>query len=248
MTALPAHRPPESIRALTLDLDDTLWPIAPVIRRAEAVLHEWLQIHAPATAARYPVETMRALRTEIGRRHPEWAHDLTELRLRATRQALQNSGDDPALAQPAFELFFAERQKIEFYPEVPAALERLAARWPLLALTNGNADLQATGLARWFCGSIGARECGVAKPDPRIFLLACQRLQCPPGTVLHIGDDWHLDIEGARLAGMRSAWIRRPMSDPGHDTSTAAYRPNQQNRIDAPHFPHLLALAGWLEA
>jgi putative hydrolase of the HAD superfamily len=38
------------IRAITLDLDDTLWPIGPTIRRAEAVLQAWLQEHAPATA------------------------------------------------------------------------------------------------------------------------------------------------------------------------------------------------------
>ena len=238
MTAPPAHRPPESIRALTLDLDDTLWPIAPVIRRAEAVLHDWLLIHAPATAARYPVDVMRALRAEIGRRHPEWAHDLTELRLRATRHALIDSGDDPALARPAFELFFAERQKVEFFPDVPEALARLAARWPLLALTNGNADLRATGLDRWLCGSVGARESGVAKPDPRIFQAACQHLQLPPSAVLHVGDDWHLDIDGARAAGLHCAWICR-------NTVSAPADPSQVHP-QVPLFANLLALADWL--
>ena len=48
-------------RALTLDLDDTLWPVWPAIERAEAVLHDWLKAHAPATAA--------AFDTEIGRAH-----------------------------------------------------------------------------------------------------------------------------------------------------------------------------------
>mgnify|MGYP003353772201 CR=1 FL=1 len=33
-------------RALTLDLDDTLWPVWPAIERAEAVLHDWLKAHA----------------------------------------------------------------------------------------------------------------------------------------------------------------------------------------------------------
>ncbi len=235
---LPPAQNPGSIRALTLDLDDTLWPIAPVIRRAEAVLNEWLLIHAPATAKRYPVESMRALRAEIGRRHPEYAHDLTELRLRATRHALSDSGDDPALACAAFEIFFAERQKVEFFPEVPEALERLSARWPLLALTNGNADLAATGLDRWLCGSVSARECGVAKPDALIFRSACQRLQHAPEAVLHVGDDWHLDIAGAQAAGLHSAWIRR--SSPLPDSPR---EPEQ-----AHSFPDLRALADWLGA
>jgi putative hydrolase of the HAD superfamily len=202
--------PTATIRALTLDLDDTLWPIAPVIERAEAVLHRWLEVHAPATAAGYPVAAMRRLRGEVGRRHPEWAHDLTELRLQATRQALAASGDDPALAEAAFEVFFAERQRIEFFADVAGALERLAARYPLLALTNGNADLVTTGLDRWLVGSVGARDCGVAKPDVRIFQAACQRLDLPPEAVLHVGDDWRLDISGAQAAGMHTAWVRRP--------------------------------------
>lgn len=232
--------PPESIRALTLDLDDTLWPIAPVIRRAEAVLHDWLLMHAPATAKRYPVEAMRTLRAEIGRCHPEFAHDLTELRLRATRHALIDSGDDPALALPAFELFFAERQKVVFFPEVEAALERLSARWPLLALTNGNADLATTGLDRWLCGSVGAREAGVAKPNPRIFQAACERLQLPPESVLHIGDDWQLDIAGAQAAGLHSAWICRDSTYEPADRSQA--------HPQVPRFANLLALTDWLGA
>eukprot|EP01036_Dinobryon_divergens_P044714 gene44713-59679_t len=39
------------IRAITLDLDDTLWPIWPTIGRAELALSAWLQQHAPTTAS-----------------------------------------------------------------------------------------------------------------------------------------------------------------------------------------------------
>jgi putative hydrolase of the HAD superfamily len=53
---------PARIRALTLDLDDTLWPVWPAIQRAEAALHGWLLRHAPATAARFDVVALRALR------------------------------------------------------------------------------------------------------------------------------------------------------------------------------------------
>ncbi|MEX8519103.1 MAG: HAD family hydrolase [Leptothrix sp. (in: b-proteobacteria)] len=200
---------PRPVRALTLDLDDTLWPIAPVIERAEAVLHDWLLRQAPATAARFPITAMRALRVRVGREHPEWHHDLSALRLHATREALLASGDDPALAEPAFELFLAERQRVEFYADVAAALDRLAARFPLLALSNGNADLVATGLDRWFVGAVNARSCGVAKPDARIFAAACSQLDLAPEQVMHVGDDWQLDIVGARGAGLHTVWVRR---------------------------------------
>ena len=39
------------LRAITLDLDDTLWPVGPTLVAAEHVLSDWLREHAPATAA-----------------------------------------------------------------------------------------------------------------------------------------------------------------------------------------------------
>lgn len=199
-----------TITALTLDLDDTLWPILPTLLRAEAALQDWLRRHAPATAAAFDVPTLQRLRGEVAARHPALAHDLTALRLITLREALAASGDDPALAEPAFEVFFAERQRVQWYADVRPALERLAARFPLLALSNGNAELGPTGLSAYFVGSVSARACGVAKPQAPIFLAACTALRCAPAQVMHVGDDWRLDIVGAREAGLHSAWIRRP--------------------------------------
>jgi 2-haloalkanoic acid dehalogenase type II len=197
-------------RAITLDLDETLWPIWPVIARAEQVLHAWLYEHAPVTAQTFDTAGLRRLREQVGREHPQRSHDLTWLRQHSIERALRQCGEDPALAAPAFELFFAERQKVQLFADVPAALERLAARVPLLALTNGNADLARIGLAPFFQGVLGAREFGVGKPAPAFFHAACARLCLAPAQVLHVGDDWALDIEGAHAAGLPSVWIHRP--------------------------------------
>lgn len=196
-------------RALTLDLDDTLWPIGPTIARAETVLHTWLRENAPATAIRYDLIAMRALRSEVALDNPHLLHDLSALRHECLRRALRQSGDDEALATPAFDVFFAARQDVVLFDEVLDVLERLAQRFPLLALTNGNADLGRIGLSRYFRGSVTARTAGVAKPDPRIFLLACETLGCSPREVLHVGDDYQLDVVGAVQAGMQAAWLRR---------------------------------------
>jgi putative hydrolase of the HAD superfamily len=203
-----------TITALTLDLDDTLWPVMPTLLRAEAVLRDWLERHAPATAAALDAARLQRLRHEVSQRHPELAHDLTALRLITLREALHTAGDDPALAEPAFEVFFAERQRVQWYDDVRPALERLAARFPLLALSNGNAELGATGLSPYFVGAVNARGCGVAKPAARIFEAGCAALCRPPSQVMHVGDDWALDIVGARRAGLHSAWIRRPDTTP----------------------------------
>lgn len=204
-------------RALTLDLDDTLWPVAPVIERAEQALHAWLLEHAPATAARFPVDAMQRWRADIGRLQPALVHDLTALRRLSISRALAACGDDPALADAAFDVFIAERHRVDFYDDVLPALERLARRYPMLALSNGNADVGLVGLGRLFVGRVGAREAGVAKPDPRIFAAACEVLGRPPAQVLHVGDDWQLDVLGARQAGLHSAWVHRGAPAPVDD-------------------------------
>lgn len=200
--------------ALTLDLDDTLWPVWPTIVRAERLLHEWLQAHAPATARRHDPAGLRALRDRVGLEHPEKQHDLTWLRLESLRRALQDCGDDPALAVPAFDRFFDARHDVELFDDVRPALERLAARFPLVALTNGNADLGRIGLAPLFRGVIAARSFGVGKPDARIFAAACELAGAPAAQVLHVGDDLVMDVEGALRAGLQAAWVLRPSIHP----------------------------------
>ena len=137
-------------RAFTLDLDDTLWPIEPTLRGAEAALRGWLAVHAPATLAGCGDAGMLRLRAQVALDHPELAHDLSALRLITIHRALIAAGDDPALAEPAFEAFMAARQQVTWFDDVRPALDRLAAHGPLLAVSNGNAELGATGLAQCF--------------------------------------------------------------------------------------------------
>jgi putative hydrolase of the HAD superfamily len=204
----------QTIRAITLDLDDTLWPIWPAIVRAESALHAWLSENAPLTAQRFDVVALRDRRDEVARTQPGIAHDFSAVRRESLRLALAEAGDDPALAQAAFDVFFAARHDLDFYPEVEHALQRLASRFPLMALSNGNAEIARTSLAPWFSGSISAREFGIGKPDPRIFHEACRRLGCEPVQVLHVGDDLALDALAARDAGLHAFWLRREGSEP----------------------------------
>lgn len=227
-----------AIAALTLDLDDTLWPVWPAIERAEARLTDWLAEHAPATAAAHDPATLRALRNAVALERPEWKYDLSRIRRESIRRALDAHGDDPALAEPAFEVFFAERQRVEVFADVIPALDRLAARWPIVALSNGNADVVRVGLGRYFQGAISAQAFGVGKPEAAIFHAACKLAGAAPCAVLHVGDDGELDVDGALCAGLQSAWIDRPDVPP-------PVRPRSR-----PHHtvPHLLALADVLGA
>jgi putative hydrolase of the HAD superfamily len=113
------------------------------------------------------------------------------------------------MAPTAFEVFFAERQRVSFFEDALPALEWLSGRYPLLALSNGNADLARVGFGAYFKGGVSASQCGVAKPDVRIFLAAAQLAGVPPEQVLHVGDDASHDVLGGLAAGMQTVWVNR---------------------------------------
>ncbi len=225
------------VDAITLDLDDTLWPFAPIGARIERTLHDWFLARSPRTAERFPIPAMRELREHVLAEHPQHAHDLGLLRRLSIERALAESGGDPALAADAHALFLAERNRVDFHPEVPEALRELAALRPLAALSNGNADLERIGIGHLFRFRLAAKEFGRAKPDAAIFLAACERLGAEPARVLHVGDHPEQDALGARRAGLRCAWINRD----GAPWPFADAKPDLE-------FTDLAALVAWLRA
>lgn len=198
------------IKAITLDLDDTLWPIWPTIERAEHALHWWLTHHSPMTAALYSSPgALREIRDYLATNKPELKHDLSAVRRESIRLAMYRAGENPLMADEAFEVFFAERQRVELYDDVLESLEFLSARFPLASLSNGNADLGRVGLSQYFRAAVTARDFGVGKPDPRIFHAVAGALDVMPVDILHVGDDATLDVLGAVNAGMQAAWVNR---------------------------------------
>ena len=199
------------IRAITLDLDDTLWPVWPTIRRADAITRDWLAAQGARNTARRAADAQAALqaRQRVLTERPAIAHDLGALKRAVIRTLLVDSGDDPALAEPAFEVFHRERQRVTLFDDALETLQFLAARWPLVALSNGNADIAQTGVGAFFTSAVSAASVGVAKPDARIFQAGAAAGGVAPDEVLHIGDDAELDAVGALAVGMQVAWLSR---------------------------------------
>lgn len=207
---LPGQLDVSRIRGISLDLDDTLWPIWPTIERAEEVLHSWLLREAPRTADLLVTPgVLRELREATERERSDLAHDLSALRRESIRAALRRAGEDPALADPAFDAFFAERQRVTLYEDALPALQWLSERYPLVAISNGNADVHLTGVGQWFRGAFSARAFGSGKPQAPIFHAAAAHIGLAPQQVLHVGDDASLDVLGAINAGMQAAWLVR---------------------------------------
>jgi 2-haloalkanoic acid dehalogenase type II len=197
------------LRAVAFDLDNTLWDVGPVIVRAEQSLHEWLRKHCPRIAERVSLEEMRAAREQLARSEPHNAHDFTYLRITALAAHARECGYEEEVAERAFEVFFAARNELQPYVDVQPALERLRARYTLASLSNGNADLVLIGLASLFSVSLNARQIGVAKPHLRCFQQLAGDLRLEPRNILYVGDDPFLDVQAARAAGLRTAWMNR---------------------------------------
>jgi FMN hydrolase / 5-amino-6-(5-phospho-D-ribitylamino)uracil phosphatase len=226
-----------SISALLFDLDDTLWPIKPVIVQAEQVLFAWLAAHAPRVAASYSIDMMRQQRIQLMQARPELAIDLQALRYQALLDTFLRCDEDPALVTAAMQVFNQARNQVQLFDDVAHCLPHLAKLVKLGSLTNGAADLEAIGLAHHFEISLSAHKIGKAKPDPHVFLLACEALKLQPEQVAYIGDDLRLDVEGAQKVGLTGIWLNRQ---------------NQQAPAELGHiqpdamFTNLHDLVGWL--
>jgi FMN hydrolase / 5-amino-6-(5-phospho-D-ribitylamino)uracil phosphatase len=204
----------EKIKAISFDLDDTLWPIWPVIERAEKALVSWLSVHAPMTAALFSSpsalrEIREYMHDVVIKKKPDIAHDLSAIRKESIRLALYRAKDDPLLADAAFDVFFAERNRVEYYEDAIPCVSTLAKRYPLISLSNGNAQLHLVGLDSIFKAAVSAKTVGVAKPDRRIFQAAADAAGVQMHEVLHVGDDEALDVLGAQGAGMQAVWLNR---------------------------------------
>jgi putative hydrolase of the HAD superfamily len=202
---------------LSFDLDDTLWAVEPVMTAAEAAMLSWLTERHPKIMRGHDRESLRAMRIAIAERFPERSHDMTFLRHRALTEMFAAAGHPVAHADEAFEVFYAERNRVKLYDEVEASLERLSRRYRLFALSNGNADLKRCGVAHWFEGHITAISAGAAKPDVRIFNRLLDEARVEAAQAVHIGDDPHLDVVGAAQAGLQAVWLNRNGKPwPGH--------------------------------
>ena len=197
------------VRSITIDLDDTLWAIYPVITRAESRLRDWLAENYPRVVEQFSGESMRRLRERVELDNVARAHDLGYLRREVLRHMAAAAGYGKSLAEEAFAVFDDARNDVDIFPDVLPALKSLREHYVIVALTNGNANLEKIGISELFDDVVTAASVGAAKPDRRIFDAAVRAGGYSPRETLHVGDDPQLDIDAARQAGLRTAWMNR---------------------------------------
>ena len=210
------------IRTITVDLDDTLWAIRPVIERAENKLYDWLRDKYPRITDMFTQEAILELRENVAPEHPGKSHDLTFLRRAVLSRLGRAAGYGEQPVEGAMAVFSALRNDVEVFPEVRPALSALGQDYCVIAVTNGNANLDTIGIRDLFHEVISAASAGVAKPARGIFEVAVQAGGAQPHETLHVGDHPEVDVIGANEAGLRSVWVNRD----GHDWPDHLQRPD----------------------
>lgn len=207
----------QGIRTITLDLDDTLWSIHPVIVRAEKALYEWLGEHYPRITALFSPEDLAQLREDVVSEHWDKSHDFSFLRRTVLGHIGQQAGYGDEPIDGAMTVFHALRNDVDVFPEVRPALSALGEKHCVIAVTNGNANLERIGLRDLFDDVVSATSAGAAKPAQEIFDVAVSAGGAGHHETLHVGDHPEVDVAGANDAGLKSVWVNRSGADwPDH--------------------------------
>ena len=210
------YRPLGHISALTFDLDDTLYDNRPVILRTEQEALTFVQNYHPALRTLQNADLYR-LRQAVREAEPEIYHDVTRWRHRAVERAMLEAGlsaEEAMAGANAAMINFAKWRSCIDVPQVTHdTLKRLAKKWPLVAITNGNAQPELFGLGDYFEFVLRAGPDGRSKPFSDMNSLAAEKLNMPIGEILHVGDDLTTDVAGAIRCGMQACWIKPENAD-----------------------------------
>ena len=205
-------RTPDSIKAISFDMDGTLWHFDGVVRRSLGEVLEELDRLDPDAAAMLSVDRMIAIRDRVRDDLRGKVTDLYEIRRRSFIRVLAEAGrTDSALADRLNEVYFEHRSaNMTLFDDVRPTLEALAPRYKLGIVSNGNSYAEHFGLEDLISFSVYAPDHGgIEKPDPRIFRIALELAGCTPHEMAHVGDSLEADVAGARQAGLRSVWLNR---------------------------------------
>jgi HAD superfamily hydrolase (TIGR01549 family) len=202
----------QRFKLITFDLDDTLWHAKPAIDRAVQLWYDHLSQQFPRFGRQFDETSLARLRQQLAT-HDDYRHRVSALRIALATTALEQCGyarhEAERGAEEAFHVFHAARHQVSLFADVEATLQALARHYRLGVITNGNADIERLGLARYFSFALRAETINVSKPDRRVFEHALQLGRATAAQTVHIGDQPVDDVEGAQQAGLRTIWINR---------------------------------------
>jgi len=194
------------------------------MQHAEKQMFIYFSEHFPQTAEQGEQACRRywrQFRMQALSEQPNLVHDVSALRLHSYTLAIKALGysveQSNLLAQTAFAHFLHHRSDFDLPTSSRILLEKLATKYPLVAITNGNVNFEKLGLTKLFQQIYYPNTTIKRKPDNAMFTMASQQLAIKPQQLLHIGDCGKSDVLGALQAGCQVAWLNK--YDVGHKIS-----------------------------
>ncbi|MEM0911653.1 MAG: HAD-IA family hydrolase [Pseudomonadota bacterium] len=210
------YKPVSDIRAMSFDLDDTLYNNMPYIMLAEQYLLTYIAEYYPQ-AAHISKNEWQQFKNAALEEAPTLKHDMGMLRtVTLTKGFIYagfNSDEIPDAVSDCYDVFYQQRSNFTVDEKTSKVLSYLSRKLPLVAITNGNVDCEKIGIDKYFTHVLHAGKDGRMKPSSDMFNKACMLLDIPPENMLHIGDSLEKDVKGSLDAGYKSAWfaVNRPM-------------------------------------
>jgi putative hydrolase of the HAD superfamily len=226
------------IRAVLIDLDDTLVDHQHAMRTALRVLHdgdprlhplgfdfllaEWQRVlesmHDDVALGRIPIHESRIIR---------YRHFYTLAGTPVERAEAEG------IAANHIQTYMSNRRVV---PGAVALMEMIRRHARVAVVTNNTVieqdeKLETFGLWPHVDALITSEECGVAKPDAEIFECALERLGVGVHEAVMVGDSWANDVAGAAGIGMRAIWLNRHgevCPDPLMATEVTSFEPVAQ--------------------
>ena len=211
--------PPEKhYHAFILDADNTLFDFDRAERAAlrEALLANGYKSFPLDTFSRY-----HQINDELWKLFEQGLVDQEQLRIERFQRLIadlprpgrRTRVPDPAMVGMRY--IEALSEKGYLLAHALPVLRSMSSKVPLLLLSNGIASVQRrrinrSGIGMYFKDILISAEVGLAKPDPAIFALAIERLQCRKERILCVGDGPSSDIRGGRAAGLDTCWYAPP--------------------------------------
>lgn len=208
------------IKAISFDLDDTLYSNRPVMLSIEKKMVSYFAKRLPAYSMLFNRHYWLPFRQQVIGQQTNISHDVVLLRLESYYLGIKALGINNEMArqqaQAALDYFIALRSDFTVPQTSIQLLATLSKKMPLIAISNGNVDTQALNISHYFqhIYHAGFQKTNdetklllKQKPATDMFNLACQQLAISPSQLLHVGDCGYADIQGALRAGCQTAWL-----------------------------------------
>lgn len=215
---------------ITFDLDDTIFPVGPVVADANQALMNHLCALGCDTTEKDFLKTTKLIRTELAKEDKTITY--TELRKRSIRTEMMKYLDENTINDDivfgAYDLWEDHRHiaaEKHLYPDTISMLKELKINYPevvIAAITNGKGNpLKMDSIKEYFDYCVSGEDDDVfplRKPNEGIYNVALQRFQglCKENgneiaidnqCWIHVGDDLANDIGASAQCGAKTIWV-----------------------------------------